>query len=196
VAKGKVDAAAATKALDEHDEALLRQTVAFADRDYRSAHDISYDGYQHMFPHRCDADERGRGQPRRRLRSGRGPRASGQQRPGDAVRPSHPPPPLGHAVGRGCRRVHSMRGDGDPAPRGEAPASAAKPSSAGPGAFRSTRTLAPSAEPASLRIARIGVTSGLERLRRRDDGTVAVPRDWQSAGWYADGARPGDAGSR
>jgi hypothetical protein len=49
VAKGKVDAEAAVKALDEHDEALLRQTTAFAAADYRTAHDISYSGYQHMF---------------------------------------------------------------------------------------------------------------------------------------------------
>ena len=49
VAKGRVQAAAATAALDEHDEALLDQTRAFAARDYRRAHDVSYDGYQHMF---------------------------------------------------------------------------------------------------------------------------------------------------
>lgn len=50
------------------------------------------------------------------------------------------------------------------------------------------------AEPVRLSIPRIGVTSGLERLARAEDRTLQVPQDPQSAGWYTEGARPGERG--
>jgi sortase (surface protein transpeptidase) len=37
--------------------------------------------------------------------------------------------------------------------------------------------------------------TALERLGRAPDGTVEVPRRWSRAGWYAEGARPGQSGS-
>jgi hypothetical protein len=53
----------------------------------------------------------------------------------------------------------------------------------------------PAPEPTRLRIPRVGVDSTLERLGRAGDGTIAVPRDWDRAGWYAQGPRPGERGS-
>jgi hypothetical protein len=50
LARGKVDAAAASKALDQHDAHLLDAITAYAAADYRKAHDVSYAGFQHMFP--------------------------------------------------------------------------------------------------------------------------------------------------
>jgi hypothetical protein len=50
LARGKVEAAAATKALDQHDAHLLEAITAYASGDYRRAHDVSYAGFQHMFP--------------------------------------------------------------------------------------------------------------------------------------------------
>lgn len=49
-------------------------------------------------------------------------------------------------------------------------------------------------QPVRLRIPAIHVDSRLERLGREPDGTLEPPRKWQEAGWYADGARPGEQG--
>jgi len=46
-----------------------------------------------------------------------------------------------------------------------------------------------------VEIPRIGVASTLERLGRAPDRTVQVPSQWEVAGWYAGGPRPGDPGS-
>jgi len=84
------------------------------------------------------------------------------------------------------------------APRPGSPAPAAQtsaPDHNGLGGFRSSRSVDTVAAPVRLRIPSIGVSSRLERLGRRPDGAVAVPRDWQSAGWYAEGPRPGERGS-
>jgi hypothetical protein len=62
------------------------------------------------------------------------------------------------------------------------------------GAFRSVRTYDEVADPVRLRIPVIGVDSRLERLGRQPDGTIAVPERFDVAGWYADGARPGEPG--
>ena len=48
------------------------------------------------------------------------------------------------------------------------------------------------AEPVQLSIPRIGVASGLERLGYAQDRTLEVPVDANSAGWFTDGARPGE----
>lgn len=61
--------------------------------------------------------------------------------------------------------------------------------------FRAVRSVDPVAAPRRIRIARIGVDSSLERLGRNPDGTVAVPHDWNRAGWYAEGPRPGQRGA-
>jgi sortase (surface protein transpeptidase) len=61
--------------------------------------------------------------------------------------------------------------------------------------FRSVRGYRATAVPARLEIPGIGVSTGLERLGRAPDRTVEVPSDWDVAGWYAEGPRPGDPGS-
>jgi hypothetical protein len=61
--------------------------------------------------------------------------------------------------------------------------------------FRSTRRLAAVAAPSRIRIPAIGVDSSLERLTRQRDGTIGVPVDWDRAGWFSEGPRPGHAGA-
>jgi Sortase domain len=61
--------------------------------------------------------------------------------------------------------------------------------------FRSVRSYHGTSVPVRVDIPRIHVTSSLDRLGRAADGTVEVPSDWQVAGWYAPGPRPGDPGS-
>jgi sortase (surface protein transpeptidase) len=61
--------------------------------------------------------------------------------------------------------------------------------------FRSVRRYRATDLPVRLEIPAIGVATGLERLGRAPDRTVEVPSDWQVAGWYAEGPRPGDPGS-
>jgi len=61
--------------------------------------------------------------------------------------------------------------------------------------FRSVRGYRATALPVRLEIRRLGVATALERLGRAPDRTVEVPSDWDVAGWYAEGPRPGDPGS-
>ncbi|HEV8423580.1 MAG TPA: class F sortase [Actinomycetes bacterium] len=61
--------------------------------------------------------------------------------------------------------------------------------------FRSSRDYHPTSVPVRLRIPRIGVSSRLQRLGQAPDKTVEVPSDWDVAGWYEPGTRPGDPGS-
>jgi sortase (surface protein transpeptidase) len=61
--------------------------------------------------------------------------------------------------------------------------------------FRSVRSYQGTPVPVRIDIPKIHVTSSLDRLGRAADGTVEVPSDWQVAGWYAPGPRPGDPGS-
>ncbi len=60
--------------------------------------------------------------------------------------------------------------------------------------FRASRGDREVAPPVSLAIPEIGVSSGLELLGRAGDGTVDVPRDPASVGWWTGGARPGQDG--
>jgi hypothetical protein len=60
--------------------------------------------------------------------------------------------------------------------------------------FRSVRTYPAVAEPVRLRIPAIGVDTGLLHLGLAADGSVAAPTDWQTAGWYDEGPRPGQPG--
>jgi sortase (surface protein transpeptidase) len=60
--------------------------------------------------------------------------------------------------------------------------------------FRSVRTYPAVAEPVRLRIPSIGVRTGLEHLGLAADGTIAAPAEWQTAGWYEKGPRPGQPG--
>jgi len=64
--------------------------------------------------------------------------------------------------------------------------------------FRSTRRYRGTPPPVRLKIARIGVSTGLQRLGKDHHGAVEVPsgpHQWDTAGWYAAGTRPGDPGS-
>jgi hypothetical protein len=61
--------------------------------------------------------------------------------------------------------------------------------------FRSVRGYRGTPVPVRLEIPRIGVSTPLERLGRAKDGSVEVPSEWDVAGWYAGGTRPGDPGS-
>lgn len=80
-----------------------------------------------------------------------------------------------------------------------APTAAPSPTPSRPAAtalrrYRAAREVAPVAAPTAVRIPSIGVASGLEALGRTRDGGVAVPGDWQRAGWFAEGPRPGQRG--
>ena len=61
--------------------------------------------------------------------------------------------------------------------------------------FRSPREVSPAAVPQRLRIPNLRVDTTLEHLGQSADRTIEVPRDWQRAGWYSDGPRPGEPGS-
>jgi Sortase domain len=61
--------------------------------------------------------------------------------------------------------------------------------------FRVRRGYQPTPVPVGLRIPKIQVTTSLEPLGRAPDGTVEVPNQFDLAGWYAPGPRPGDLGS-
>jgi sortase (surface protein transpeptidase) len=77
-----------------------------------------------------------------------------------------------------------------------------RPASAAPAAlepmaadtFRSERTYLKVAAPVRLRIPALRLTSPLQRLGVRADGTIAVPESPHAAGWYERGPRPGQAG--
>lgn len=51
-----------------------------------------------------------------------------------------------------------------------------------------------SVTPTRVSVPVIGVESGLETLGLEDDGRIAPPVDWDSAGWYENGVVPGDVG--
>jgi hypothetical protein len=48
--------------------------------------------------------------------------------------------------------------------------------------------------PAHIDIADIGVSADVESLSLNGDGTLATPQNWNDAGWYSEGAAPGDPG--
>jgi hypothetical protein len=60
--------------------------------------------------------------------------------------------------------------------------------------FRSTRRYEAIAPPARIRIPTIEVSSRLQRLGRNADGTIEIPTEWDVAGWYAGGPKPGQPG--
>ena len=81
-----------------------------------------------------------------------------------------------------------------PSPRG-GPATAAEPREPPDVAgFHSVRTYDQPALPVRLQIPAIAVSTHLVRLGRLPDGSIQVPRDWNTAGWYDRGPRPGQPG--
>ena len=62
------------------------------------------------------------------------------------------------------------------------------------GTFRSVRSYAQVPEPVRLRIPAAGVDTALVRLGRAADGSIEVPAQFDVAGWYDEGPRPGQPG--
>jgi hypothetical protein len=60
--------------------------------------------------------------------------------------------------------------------------------------FRSARTYPTVAAPVRLRIPALRVDSSVQRLGLQPDGTIAVPKRTDVAGWYEHGPRPGQPG--
>ena len=60
--------------------------------------------------------------------------------------------------------------------------------------FHSVRTYDQPALPVRLQIPAIAVSTPLVRLGRLPDGSIEVPHDWNTAGWYDKGPRPGQPG--
>ena len=84
---------------------------------------------------------------------------------------------------------------------GRSPAAASSPRSGhvtreppGVAGFHSVRTYDQPALPVRLWIPAIAVSTPLVRLGRLPNGTLQVPRDWDKAGWYDQGPRPGQPG--
>jgi hypothetical protein len=65
-----------------------------------------------------------------------------------------------------------------------------------PGTFRSVRSYADVdvAEPVRVRIPAVGVDTALVRLGKAGDGSIEVPAQFDVAGWFAEGPRPGEPG--
>lgn len=59
--------------------------------------------------------------------------------------------------------------------------------------FTSTREYRTPAEPVAIAIPAIAVKTDLQELRRAADGTIEVP-EWNRAGWWAEGPKPGQRG--
>jgi sortase (surface protein transpeptidase) len=84
-------------------------------------------------------------------------------------------------------------------PQGAPRPAAAHVAPAGPApiaadSFRSARTYQTVAAPVRLRIPALHVDSAVQRLGLQADGTVAVPKRTDVAGWYERGPRPGQPG--
>ena len=60
--------------------------------------------------------------------------------------------------------------------------------------FHSVRTYDQPALPVRLQIPAIDVSTPLVKLGRLPDGSLQVPKDWDTAGWYDKGPRPGQPG--
>jgi hypothetical protein len=80
---------------------------------------------------------------------------------------------------------------------GRAAPARVSPAATGPvaaDAFQSARTYPTVAVPVRLRIPALHVDSRVQRLGLQPDGTVAVPKRTDVAGWYEGGPRPGQPG--
>ena len=87
----------------------------------------------------------------------------------------------------GCAASSSHSG-----PTATATATAHEPP--GVAGFHSVRTYDQVALPVHLQIPAIGVSTPLVKLGRLPDGSLEVPKDWDTAGWYDKGPRPGQPG--
>ena len=74
------------------------------------------------------------------------------------------------------------------------PATATAHEPPGVAGFHSVRTYDQPALPVRLQIPAIDVSTPLVKLGRLPDGSLEVPKDWDTAGWYDKGPRPGQPG--
>jgi len=74
------------------------------------------------------------------------------------------------------------------------PATATLHEPPGVAGFHSVRTYDQPALPVRLQIPAIDVSTPLVKLGRLPDGSLEVPKDWDTAGWYDKGPRPGQPG--
>ena len=74
------------------------------------------------------------------------------------------------------------------------PATATQHEPPGVAGFHSVRTYDQPALPVRLQIPAIDVSTPLVKLGRLPDGSLEVPKDWDTAGWYDKGPRPGQPG--
>jgi Sortase domain len=81
-----------------------------------------------------------------------------------------------------------------PSPRGGSATAAEPREPPDVAGFHSVRTYDQPAPPARLWIPAIVVSTPLVPLGRLPDGSIEVPRDWNTAGWYDRGPRPGQPG--
>jgi Sortase domain len=61
-------------------------------------------------------------------------------------------------------------------------------------AIRPVAPVVQASVPVQLRIPSIGVDTALQDLGLQPDGSLEVPSQWEMAGWFRGGVRPGDAG--
>jgi sortase family protein len=94
----------------------------------------------------------------------------------------------------GCAGSDARPDDPAPTTGSQTPGRAAGGLDAARG-FRSVRGYQATPIPTRLNIPKIHLASSLVQLGREPDGTVQVPSQWEVAGWYALGPRPGDPGS-
>jgi hypothetical protein len=79
-------------------------------------------------------------------------------------------------------------------PRGGSAPTAEPHQPPGVAGFHSVRTYDQPARPVRLWIPAISVSTPLVTLGRLPDGSLEVPKDWDTAGWYDGGPRPGQPG--
>jgi Sortase domain len=79
-------------------------------------------------------------------------------------------------------------------PRAEGATAAESRQPPGVAGFHSVRTYDQPARPVRLWIPAIAVSTPLVQLGRLPDGSLQVPKDWDTAGWYDGGPRPGQPG--
>lgn len=68
------------------------------------------------------------------------------------------------------------------------------PAPAGVPRYRPTAPVLDAAAPIRLQIPSIGISTDLVALGLNPNGTMQVPKEWQEAGWYTRGPRPGENG--
>lgn len=61
--------------------------------------------------------------------------------------------------------------------------------------FAPSRSATSVARPVRISLPSVGISSRLERLGVAEDGSIETPDDWQRAGWYRGGPRPGEHGA-